>query len=210
MLGGSRHSTVPYWRLGMATRHASTNSRRCTSSRALFKSFSCRMGTSVKQSSTSESSAASMMNVYKRGKFESEREGKCGRIHFGQKCPVRSVDFKRWWLTSPLSGQYSADAPRPPRPFVVDASSDMSAYIFFMTVLSAADKAAAYAICGRRPLCGSTRRSQIAQKTSAHLSSRMDIYDWETLEQTVRDIRDNTLTARSRATYQNSCCRLLA
>ncbi|KAE8902325.1 hypothetical protein PF003_g14132 [Phytophthora fragariae] len=38
----------------------------------------------------------------------------------------------------------------------------------------------------------------------------MEGYDWETLEQTVREIRDNTVTARSRATYQNSYCRFLA
>lgn len=38
----------------------------------------------------------------------------------------------------------------------------------------------------------------------------MDSHDWEKLEKTVRDIRENTVTARSRATYQNSYCRFLA
>lgn len=37
----------------------------------------------------------------------------------------------------------------------------------------------------------------------------MEGHDWEKLEQTVRDIRDNTVSARSRATYQNSYCRFL-
>ncbi|EGZ19311.1 hypothetical protein PHYSODRAFT_558115 [Phytophthora sojae] len=38
----------------------------------------------------------------------------------------------------------------------------------------------------------------------------MEGHDWEKLERTVREIRDNTVTARSRATYQNSYCRFLA
>lgn len=38
----------------------------------------------------------------------------------------------------------------------------------------------------------------------------MEDPDWEKLEQTARDIRDNTVNPRSRTTYQKSYCRFLA
>ncbi|KAG2768847.1 hypothetical protein JG687_00013092 [Phytophthora cactorum] len=38
----------------------------------------------------------------------------------------------------------------------------------------------------------------------------MEAYDWSSLRDQVRPIRENTVTARSRATYQNSYCRFLA
>ncbi|KAK1939165.1 hypothetical protein P3T76_008549 [Phytophthora citrophthora] len=37
----------------------------------------------------------------------------------------------------------------------------------------------------------------------------MEGHDWDKLEQTVQDICENTVNARSRATYQNSYCRFL-
>ncbi|OWY95960.1 LOW QUALITY PROTEIN: hypothetical protein PHMEG_00033895 [Phytophthora megakarya] len=41
-------------------------------------------------------------------------------------------------------------------------------------------------------------------------NSRMEGQDWAKLEQTVSKIRDNTVSKRSRATYQNTYCRFLA
>lgn len=38
----------------------------------------------------------------------------------------------------------------------------------------------------------------------------MEEYDWSSLREQVRQIRENTVTARSRATYQSSYCRFLA
>ncbi|KAG3116391.1 hypothetical protein PI125_g4678 [Phytophthora idaei] len=35
-------------------------------------------------------------------------------------------------------------------------------------------------------------------------------YDWEKLEETVRDIRENTVSERSQGTYKNSYCHFLA
>ncbi|KAG6946774.1 hypothetical protein JG688_00015851 [Phytophthora aleatoria] len=38
----------------------------------------------------------------------------------------------------------------------------------------------------------------------------MEDYDWSSLRDQVRQIRENTVTARSRTTYQNSFCCFLA